>query len=368
MKLDPKLRGKLPTSGCRRRSSAPTAASGAGRSRIPGGRTLATPAVVDGRVFLGGGFGSYDFYAFDADDGTLAWQYQTNDDGPTAAVVDDGFVVFNTESCELEVLTVEGAPGLEEMARRPADEHAGRRPGRGSTWPTPTARATGGITSPASTCATGRGIWKQPIDGEVITAPVLAEGHVYLATLDGTLSRFRQDDGHVEWNEPRTPRPRRSSGRAHATSASARRSPDGDAAAGRVVPDRSTSPRATSARRAYRQLRGDARKADYLDHAKRMRRLAALRGQRRTCDAAVGFAHVQGRRQDAPGDEQPRPRPRPRPSGRTRAPSRSSPAARLYAAHGDTVSSPTPARDQVFWKKTVGRDDRARARSCSTAC
>src|SRR5436190_20130591 len=77
---------------------------------VPGRRPLATPAVVDGRVFLGGGFGSYDFYAFNAADGALAWQYQTTDDGPTAAVVEDDHIVFNTESCELEVLTVEGTP------------------------------------------------------------------------------------------------------------------------------------------------------------------------------------------------------------------------------------------------------------------
>src|SRR5262245_53017797 len=77
---------------------------------VPGHRPLATPAVVGGRVFLGGGFGSYEVYAFDAFTGHLTWHYQTTDDGPTAAVVADGHVVFNTESCELEVLTTDGRP------------------------------------------------------------------------------------------------------------------------------------------------------------------------------------------------------------------------------------------------------------------
>ena len=75
---------------------------------IPGGRPLATPAVDNGRVYVGGGFGSYEFYAFGAATGALAWRYQTEDDGPTAAVVAEGRVVFNTESCELEVLTEAG--------------------------------------------------------------------------------------------------------------------------------------------------------------------------------------------------------------------------------------------------------------------
>jgi outer membrane protein assembly factor BamB len=54
---------------------------------IPGRRPLATPAVADGRLFLGGGFGSYDFYALDVTTGHVVWQYQTEDDGLTAAVV-----------------------------------------------------------------------------------------------------------------------------------------------------------------------------------------------------------------------------------------------------------------------------------------
>src|SRR5258708_1701707 len=67
---------------------------------IPGRRPLAPPAVAAGRVFLGGGFGSHEFYAFDARTGKQIWQYRTGDDGPTAAVVADGCIAFNTESCE----------------------------------------------------------------------------------------------------------------------------------------------------------------------------------------------------------------------------------------------------------------------------
>jgi outer membrane protein assembly factor BamB len=110
MKIDASLRGQLP----RVENPKPFTDAASGRRgwqvRIPGGRPLATPAVVDGRVFLGGGFGSYEFYGLDADTGRVAWQYQTTGDGPTAAVVADNRVVFNTESCELEVLTTEGKP------------------------------------------------------------------------------------------------------------------------------------------------------------------------------------------------------------------------------------------------------------------
>jgi outer membrane protein assembly factor BamB len=33
---------------------------------IPGERPLASPAIAGGKVFVGGGFGSHEFYAFDA--------------------------------------------------------------------------------------------------------------------------------------------------------------------------------------------------------------------------------------------------------------------------------------------------------------
>src|ERR1700682_1800217 len=106
MKIDASRRGQLP----RVPPAVPFADSGktGWKITLPGNRPLATPAVVDGRLFLGGGFGSYEFYALDPVTGEVAWQYQTENDGPTAAVVADGCVVFNTESCELEVLSVAG--------------------------------------------------------------------------------------------------------------------------------------------------------------------------------------------------------------------------------------------------------------------
>src|SRR5439155_819024 len=50
----------------------------------------------------------HEFYAFDALTGKKLWLYRTGDDGPTAAVVEDGYVAFNTESCELEIITMDG--------------------------------------------------------------------------------------------------------------------------------------------------------------------------------------------------------------------------------------------------------------------
>ena len=72
--------------------------------RLPGARPLATAAVVDGTIFIGGGYASREVYALDAVTGETRWAIRVSDDGPTAAVVADGKVAFNTESCTLFVV------------------------------------------------------------------------------------------------------------------------------------------------------------------------------------------------------------------------------------------------------------------------
>jgi outer membrane protein assembly factor BamB len=49
-------------------------------------------------------YGSHEFYAFSAKTGEVVWKISTSDDGPTAAVVDAGYVAFNTESCTVIVV------------------------------------------------------------------------------------------------------------------------------------------------------------------------------------------------------------------------------------------------------------------------
>src|SRR5215208_7974961 len=71
---------------------------------VTGVQTCALPIL-----FVGGGYGSHEFYAFDAKTGRMVWKTNTGDDGPSAAVVEDGLVAFNTESCT--VIVVEAKTG-----------------------------------------------------------------------------------------------------------------------------------------------------------------------------------------------------------------------------------------------------------------
>ena len=165
---------------------------------IESGRAVPTPAVDRNRLFVGGGFGSYDFYAFDARTAAPAWRLHTSDDGPTAAVISQGFAVFNTESCTLEV--VEAASGKvvwEKWLGDPLLAQPAVMQGRiFMVYPKAGAHRLG-----AFTLREGRPLWETRLDHDVITAPVVAEGKVYLSTFDGTVWCIDPSNGHVEWSQ-----------------------------------------------------------------------------------------------------------------------------------------------------------------------
>ncbi len=185
----------IPTRGL---SAQPFAAASGQRGwkvRIPGGRALATPAVVDGMVFVGGGFGSNEFYAFDAATGRPRWAIRVSDDGPTAAVVADGRVVFNTESCTLFVVDARTGKHLwsrwlgDPLMSQPA-VHAGVVY---MAYPGPD----GEHRLIALRLADGGTVFERRIAGDVISAPVVDGDSVYLTTTDGTVYRHALADGKL---------------------------------------------------------------------------------------------------------------------------------------------------------------------------
>src|SRR5262245_51657469 len=80
MKINASLRGKLPRVAPPVPWQSKDGLRDGWKVTLPGRLPLATPALADGRLFLGGGFGSYDFYALDAASGHVLWQYQTEDE------------------------------------------------------------------------------------------------------------------------------------------------------------------------------------------------------------------------------------------------------------------------------------------------
>jgi outer membrane protein assembly factor BamB len=294
MKIDASQRGQLPPVQ-RATPFADVGGKSGWKLTLPGHRPLATPAVVDGRLFLGGGFGSYEFYALDAVTGEVAWQYQTEDDGPTAAVVADGCVVFNTESCELEVLGVAGQRLWKKWLGDPLMSMPAIGGGR-IFMAYPDSRGDRRHYLACFDLSGGDELWRQPLTGEIITCPVLADGHVYLTNLDGNIACFNQDDGLPLWREAR-----------NATSSPAvwRKQCFFSQRQERAVPPGAHDPDLRTQQTEHLASKFSAlgtptvampstsTPADYLDHAKRQRR-SKVYSDSGMHDSSVGFSSSKG--------------------------------------------------------------------------
>ncbi|MFP6854713.1 MAG: PQQ-binding-like beta-propeller repeat protein [Opitutales bacterium] len=174
-------------------------------THFPGSRPIATPAYDKSLLFVGGGYGSYEFVALDAASGEVVWRTTTADDGPTAAVVEDDLVAFNTESCSIIVCrTQTGEVVWQEWLGDPLMSQPAIDKGK-LFLAYPTGQRQGSpIRGHAMLCAdlrTGRHVWEQEITGDVMTAPVISDDQLFFTCFDGTAFCLDAESGKVEWRE-----------------------------------------------------------------------------------------------------------------------------------------------------------------------
>jgi Ca-activated chloride channel family protein len=318
------------------------------RIAIPGNRPLASPAIGEGKVFVGGGFGSHEFYAFDAATGRRLWTYQTADDGPTAAVVHNGIIAFNTESCELEILTTGGRRLWKKWLGDPLMSMPAISNGR-VYMAYPDSRGKGGYYVSAFDIQTGETIWKYSLPTDIITAPIIDRGRLYAATVDGSILALNENDGSKIWQESK-----------NATSAPAvwneqcfysRREETKVQEKGRqavqqneVVVARKIAPLSGTV-----ALSDTRQRADYLDYSKNARSIKQFKSQ--SLDASVGFAASKGAVLMAPAMAN---------LGQASVHGiwsyqGSKPFihnGRLYSSMGDTTRSVDPRTGKVIWSRT----------------
>ena len=313
---------------------------------IPGRRPLATPAVAEGKIFIGGGFGSHEFYAFDAASGNLLWTYHTADDGPTAAVVRDGKIVFNTESCELETLTTGGKRLWKKWLGDPLMSMPAVADGK-IYMAYPKSRSDRRYYLAAFDFENGAELWKHPIGGEVITAPVIGGDRVYAATVDGSLVSLNRRDGALLWEEKKnaTSSPAVWEGQCYFSRREAAKLAAGVqqnemVAVRRIVPSAPVE-----------DIAATRRPADYLDYSKRFKSAAEARSQ--ALDAAVGFAGPAKGSADMLVSRAN--------LGQASvhgiwAYQGSKPfvsKGRLYSSMGDTVLSVDPKTEKIIWRRSI---------------
>ncbi len=163
---------------------------------MPRAELLTSPAFHEGRVFLGGGFASHQFYAFDAYTGELDWSIAAPDGGPTAAIVEDDKIIFNTESC---TIFVADARTGELLWSRWLGDPLMSQPAAADGLVFSAYPANGGHLFGAFRLADGEPVWTTPIAADVIQAPQVVGRDVYFATMDGTAYKLDTRSGAVRW-------------------------------------------------------------------------------------------------------------------------------------------------------------------------
>ena len=169
-------------------------------ARLPDGpQGLLTPAFAKGHLFLGGGFTSSRFFGINAHTGAIDWVTQAEDGGPTAAIIEDDKVIFNTESCTLFVVDVE--TGRLRWKRWLGDPLMGQAAAAEGRVFSGHVRDGGGFGFTAMRLTDGRVLWTRSITADVMNAPVLEGDSAYFTTMDGVVWRLEQETGRVLWRQ-----------------------------------------------------------------------------------------------------------------------------------------------------------------------
>ncbi len=209
--------------------------------QLPKRSLTPSPSIYQGLLLVSGGFGSEEFYAFDAQTGAVKWGIKLDDDGPTSAVVEEDIAVFNTESCTIFAVNVEtgdplwshflgdplmGTPSISDgivftaYPARPTFQYGNNMPQHAinampqnieqqvQKAPSNLPNASGDFQIAqiaqrathimiALELKTGKVLWQKWIDGDVMSAPVIEGDEVYATTFPGTLYKFHAKTGEI---------------------------------------------------------------------------------------------------------------------------------------------------------------------------
>lgn len=157
---------------------------------------LAPPAVVDGVIYVGGGYDSRRFWALDAQSGRVIWTCTTFDPDPGIPVVANGAVAYIAEGTRVYVRDAKTGSFL-----------WGRQCEGGLTTHVAADDGRLFVSHPhekkhyvaAYGLRNGSVLWTRPLPAAAITTPVVHGGAVYVATVDGTLTRFDAASGVIVW-------------------------------------------------------------------------------------------------------------------------------------------------------------------------
>ncbi len=183
--------------------------------QMPSGSPIPTPTIYRGRLYVGGGFSSKEFYCFNAVTGDYEWGARLSDDGPSTAVACGDSILFNSESCT--IFALDATKGTLRWAHYMGDPMMSApciADGRVFTVYPAAPQEVEHILVPAAKQEIAKGLqptyivacldaqsgkvaWRRWIDGDCIAAPVAEGNELHLAAMPGTLYRFRAGDGAI---------------------------------------------------------------------------------------------------------------------------------------------------------------------------
>jgi len=149
---------------------------------------------------VAGGINGREMYGLDALTGKTVWALNLSDDGPSEPACEDGICVFNTYSCT--TFAVDAATGKHLWSWYLGSPQMATTVVSGgvvyASYPDYNGPAGYKFVLGAFALETGEPQWRRWLDGEVNSAPVAHDGHIYLASRMGTLYQFKAKDGAVE--------------------------------------------------------------------------------------------------------------------------------------------------------------------------
>lgn len=165
---------------------------------------ITTPAWMDEKLYVSGGFSSNEFYCFDPATGKTLWRSKVSDIGASPVTCRENTVVANFESCTLFALDGEsgkmrwswwlGDPLLSSPTIDNGNTYTAY-PDFYDSYKNPGSKNTHAFA--AFDLKTGEVKWSQWIDGDIISSAVAVQNELYFSTYGGSVYRVRQEDGRV---------------------------------------------------------------------------------------------------------------------------------------------------------------------------
>ncbi|MBC8047049.1 MAG: PQQ-binding-like beta-propeller repeat protein [Fimbriimonadaceae bacterium] len=176
--------------------------------KLPASNGVPTPAWFNEKLYISGGFGSKQFYSFEAETGELNWAINLDDDGPSSPIIEDSILIFNTESCTIFAVNIHTGKELwsywlgDPLMSAPTSAN-------GIVFTTYPAAVQNNTGDPALynlaakyshvviafDLHSGKILWQKRIDGDALSSPVANDSTLHLVTLSGTYYTMQQRTG-----------------------------------------------------------------------------------------------------------------------------------------------------------------------------